>query len=324
MTKAAFTEKAEFEPLAVGLAETFIQRRDLYARQLEDGNYICIHRPLDISHVAAHLRGESTLGAYVLDPSSQARYIVLDADEELQFNQLVNLSSDLVKQDVPSYLETSRRGGHLWLFFAKPIPGKDARHFGQNLLEAHHIPALEIFPKQAKLSGGPGSLIRLPFGVHRKTGLRYGFITPERAPLAASLAAQVQILSAPKTVPEDFIKRNLTRSPTTRPAPVSGGIEHSTKPLSERIKESISVRDFVSRYVELSPTGRGKCPFHDDQQASFAVNADGNYWHCFAGCGGGSIIDFWMKLQGCDFTSAIHQLADILSQPVQKAKEPDQ
>lgn len=72
------------------------------------------------------------------------------------------------------------------------------------------------------------------------------------------------------------------------------------------------MRQFVTRYVPLSEKGRGLCPFHDDQASSFAVNDEGNYWSCFAGCGGGSIIDFWMRRQNCDFQTAIRELATML------------
>ncbi|MCA9911663.1 MAG: hypothetical protein KC519_23570 [Anaerolineae bacterium] len=86
---------------------------------------------------------------------------------------------------------------------------------------------------------------------------------------------------------------------------------------SERIKNRISVHDFVSQYVELDRNGKGLCPFHDDHVYSFGVNVQGNYWHCFAGCGGGSVIDFWMrwrKLNGQDdsFTATITDLAKML------------
>jgi len=163
--------------MATGLAATFFQPRDLYAKQLKDGSYICIRKPLENSHMMAHLAGKITLGTYVLDPSSQARFIVFDADDGPQFNRAVLLSSDLAKEGVPSYLEESRRGGHLWLFFSKPISGKDARLFARQLAEKRHLDGVEIFPKQDKLATGPGSLVRLPFGVHRKTGQRHAFIT---------------------------------------------------------------------------------------------------------------------------------------------------
>ncbi len=43
----------------------------------------------------------------------------------------------------------------------------------------------------------------------------------------------------------------------------------------------------MSKYLELPPTGKGLCPFHDAHRASLSVNIEENYWHCFAGCTGG-------------------------------------
>ena len=88
-------------------------------------------------------------------------------------------------------------------------------------------------------------------------------------------------------------------------------------PLSERLKATISVLDFVSRYVQLDERNMGFCPFHDDQHQSFGVHAESNYWHCFAGCGGGSILDFWMKWrerhnQDSSFTATITELRKML------------
>jgi len=85
--------------------------------------------------------------------------------------------------------------------------------------------------------------------------------------------------------------------------------------VSERIKASVTVLEFVSQYVDLKPTASGAiglCPFHDDHHPSFGVNDEGNYWHCFAGCGGGSVIDFWMMWRECDFTAAIRELAEMV------------
>jgi hypothetical protein len=92
-------------------------------------------------------------------------------------------------------------------------------------------------------------------------------------------------------------------------------LDASSDTLSERIKASATVIEFVSRYVELKPTSSGAvglCPFHDDHNPSFGVNNESNYWHCFAGCGGGSVIDWWMKWKGVDFTTAVTELAEML------------
>ena len=263
----------------------------------------------------AHLKGDLTLGAYALNVDDRARFLAFDADDETQWAKLIQHGSSLESQGATAYLEASRRGGHLWLFFSRPVMGRAVREFGLGLVEAFHLAGIELFPKQAHLKTGPGSLIRMPFGVHRRTGERYGFFKPDGQPLAASFEEQMRILSHPQNVPPPVFQayRSL-RNTTTESAEKAenGPAEAPTGTLSERIKGSVSVLDFVSQYVELSPNGRGLCPFHDDQQASFSVNPEGNYWHCFAGCGGGSIIDFWMKKQGCDFKQAVKELAGML------------
>lgn len=160
-------------------------------------------------------------------------------------------------------------------------------------------------------------MIRLPFGVHRKSGLRYGFLAVDGKPLANSLAEQIRLLAAPRCVPEAALgafmaigEAALPKQPL-RPAVAPG------ETLSAQIKSSVPVLDFVGQYVTLSSNGRGCCPFHDDQHASFSVNAEKNYWHCFAGCGGGSIIDFWMKWRrkqniDASFHATIKELTKML------------
>ena len=307
-----FAQTPEIHVLAHMLSTRFIQRRDLYARQLDDGRYFCVRKPLEETHLIAHLNGKLTLGTYVLDQDSQARFAVIDADDDLQLARLANISMSLARRGTPSYLEASRRGGHLWLFFAQSIPGEVARAFGQSILKSHDLIGIELFPKQDKLGDGPGSLIRLPFGIHRKNGQRYGFVTPRGEPIATTFAEQLHILSNPRTVGETALDDFMRQRKASMQNPALGKNEMVRDTLSEQIKRSMTVLDFVGQYVELSPAGRGRCPFHDDQHFSFSVNADKNYWHCFAGCGGGSIIDFWMKWQGVDFRQAVKELAERL------------
>jgi hypothetical protein len=58
---------AELSRPALVLAQRFVQRWDLHARQLDDGSYVCVHEQLNVGLLFAHLRGEITLGAYLLD-----------------------------------------------------------------------------------------------------------------------------------------------------------------------------------------------------------------------------------------------------------------
>lgn len=315
MKKEAGIPNHELEVISHELADVFIQRRDLYPRQLDDGRYICIRKPFTQALMQAHLKGSLTLGTYALDMSSKARFIVFDGDDETQFNSLMFMAGRLAVQGITAYLEQSRRGGHLWLFFARPVAGRLARKFGQGLAATFGLQEIELFPKQSHLKDGPGSLIRLPFGIHRRTGKRYGFVDPEQNPLAESWNEQLRILSKPQTITRgifDAYSSLQAIQPNMQKNPVFEAVEASNGVLSERIKASINVREFVGRYVQLSSNGRGLCPFHDDQQASFSVNDEHNYWHCFSGCGGGSIIDFWMKKQKCDFKTAVRELAGML------------
>ena len=47
--------------------------------------------------------------------------------------------------------------------------------------------------------------------------------------------------------------------------------------------------------VPLSAQFTIKCPFHEDQVDSCAINTDKGVWICFAGCGQGTLYSFLMK-----------------------------
>lgn len=286
------------------LSKRFIQRWDIHARQLDDGKYICVRKAFSFELMYLHLRGKITLGVYLLDKESRARFTVLDADIDSDLRKLQIAAQDLERLKIPSYLESSRRGGHLWLFFGKPIPGEKARNFGLGIAKAYELGEIEVFPKQGLLSSGPGSLIRMPFGIHRKSSARYSFITPA-GQLMGTYRSQLEILCRPLTVANETVDMFQYRKPESR---------HFLSGSHERFRQ-VPLIDFLSRYVKLSPISSGAiglCPFHDDQQPSFGVNAIGNYWNCFAGCGGGDIVSFWMKFKNLDYLNALKELEELL------------
>lgn len=54
---------------------------------------------------------------------------------------------------------------------------------------------------------------------------------------------------------------------------------------------------------------RGVCPFHKDTiKPNFFIYTQTNTWFCFAGCGGGDVISFVMKLNDCSFKEAVEKL----------------
>lgn len=318
----------ELSPLAEILARKFINRWDVYPEQLDNGRYISRHESLHVGLLFAHLRGEMTLGTYLLDANSKGRFLVYDADDHHGWQWLQALTHTLLEQGTMGYLEPSRRCGHLWLFFDKPIAGADVRRFGTGVLSYFQVSGIELYPKQELLTTGPGSLIRLPFGIHRRTGRRYGFYHPNSTPIAPTIPEQIHVLSAPQVISDEVLEFFMRYVPPVDvPTPLNANdaprvvrqqVKDNRLPVSERIKAAITVREFVLRYIELSPAGAGLCPFHDDHHPSFSVNDKENFWHCFAGCGGGSVIDFYILYQQrvmqreCDFKTAIKELADLL------------
>jgi hypothetical protein len=309
------------EPLLTAFATTFLARTDCYPFQNPDGSYVTVKRPLHPSVLKGHLQGHITLGAYLLDAHSIGTKLVFDADRDDQWQRLLEIADTLESKRIPVYRELSRRGGHVWVF-TPALPAQDIRRFGHYLLKRHKLTDLELYPKQDQLVTGPGSLVRLPFGIHRLAGVRYHFIQADGTPLAPTIREQMARLATLDRVASFMIEDILKRTPET---PIS----QPTKPFvgkpnriigntpSERIKNRMSVLEFVGQYVELDASGRGRCPFHDDQVKSFQVNAQGNYWNCYAGCGGGSIIDFWSQWRQAQgeshsFTDTITDLAKRL------------
>lgn len=310
----------ELDDLANILEQQFIRRRDLFGLQRDDGGYVCVHKRLRHDHILGHLCGEITLGTYLLDEDSRGRYLVFDADDLPDWRRLQAVAYALKDMRATAYLERSRRGGHLWLFFSEPLAGTAIRRFGQGVMMFFGLGGLELFPKQGQLSGGPGSLIRVPFGIHRKTGRRYGFYTLDGLPLAPTLREQLYMLEDLKCVPQSVLERLSTnaRAPerddgilSKRKGPMAGK-NRDELPLYEQVKGAISVRDFVGHYISLSQSGKGLCPFHNDTVESFSVNDTENFWYCFACEIGGSVIDFWLHYRDCDFHTAVMELAEML------------
>lgn len=319
------------QELIQAYADTFISRWDLYPIQRpDDGSYVSVKKPLTLdlvySHLTRHWQNTKpiTLGAYALSPESTAKWVCLDADDGREWEEVWRLAQDLKGQGIPSYPEGSRRGGHLWLFFQSPIAAKEARAFGKFLLNTYDLPDLEIYPKQDRLGDGPGSLVRLPLGIHQKTGRVHYFFDLAGQPLAPRISQQIERLANPERVPQSFVEDVLWQDYLNKRHHEAEDLElipdfpemRAGETLSDAIKNTISVYDLVSQYVDLDRQGRGLCPFHDDQVKSFGVNVEKNYWSCFAGCGGGSVIDFmmrWRDTHGEDgsFTATIMAMREM-------------
>lgn len=228
-------EKEESSPLpsdadCVRFHTLFSGREGVYARQWAKrggkSGYSPVHEPLTPAVVRNHLLGTYTLGVYPVRLDGTATFFALDLDidksalqrargdhafaetlrESLQQEgpRLVQVLRDLGCEPV---LENSGyKGRHLWVFLEESETAGTLHLLGRLLLawQAPLLPPhlhLEFFPKQARLKGkGLGNLIKLPLGVHRRTGRRSLLLDATGNQIADPFAALRQASRTPKSV----------------------------------------------------------------------------------------------------------------------------
>ena len=138
--------------------------------------------PVTDEVIAGHLRGRHTIGVYPMLPDGTCRFLAADFDKET-WQQDVSAFLDACRsRQVPAAIERSRsgNGGHVWIFFAEPVPASLARRLGAHLLTSamERNPDMgfrsydRFFPSQDTLpEGGFGNLIALPLqGRPRENG----------------------------------------------------------------------------------------------------------------------------------------------------------
>src|SRR5215471_8446526 len=107
------------------------------------------NRRLSLEIIQRHLNGKSTIGLYALNPKSQcSKWVAIDADYESSLDDLLKLQWELRQDGVEAALEKSRRGGHLWIFAAKPLLARDCRLYIHNLARRLKVPVKGTRPVQ--------------------------------------------------------------------------------------------------------------------------------------------------------------------------------
>lgn len=61
----------------------------------------------------------------------------------------------------------------------------------------------------------------------------------------------------------------------------------------------------ITNFIQVDHSGFAKCPFHNETSASFKFYKDQNSWWCYSCNRGGSVVDFIMQQNHCDFLLAI-------------------
>jgi hypothetical protein len=271
----------------------FLTRRQPYARQQEDGSYRWVFQRLDRLALLAHMQGKETLALASRDELGQCRWVCVDTDAPDGLDQLRLVQQALERYALPSLVERSRRGGHLWLFFTLPQPTALATDVVQGLLDplyaSGQLPqVLEVYPDYTDL----GHAVRMPLGIHRRTGQRYPFVDRDGTPIDLEdlPAAMGCAIAQPAIRPEQLRAVAALLGVSRRAEGTTSGVQGSlTPPLDSSPSSTTSaVIQWVDANVnpldlleELAPVtdmrlaGQGYlgwCPFHDDQ----APDVDGS------------------------------------------------
>lgn len=234
-------------------------RRDLYARQWysegrQRGGYRPVREPLTEEVARAHLRGQLTVGQYLLDRHGKVHFAVIDLDvsadalaaleatdggpQGLQKGRLDPLAHPPLQKYLRALLLAGRRlgvplwpaasggrGAHLWLFFDHPRPASSVRSLlGQITTLAGAPPPsleLELFPKQ-DLPGprGLSSLVKLPLGRHQRTLNPCPLLDDQLAPISDPVKALERLESVPGPVFDALVGRRVVPLPAPEGVPV--------------------------------------------------------------------------------------------------------
>jgi len=129
--------------------------------------------PFTDAVVRLHLTGKKAVGIYPLLMDETCWLLAADFDKKTWQDDALAFIATCRRLKIPAYLERSRSGdgGHVWMFFERPVPAMRARMMGcailtQTMERRHHL-GLDsydrFFPSQDTVpKGGFGNLIALP------------------------------------------------------------------------------------------------------------------------------------------------------------------
>jgi len=255
----------------------FSGREDTHARQWHhDGNtgYSPVQEPFTPAVARRHFTGACTVGIYPIRLDGTCNFCALDLDitkaainraailpekaaslrEGLRETGLSILGGLRALGLDPLFEHSGYKGRHYWIFLAEPQPADFVHALGRHLLAwlGRSLPSdfhLEFFPKQGHASGkGLGNLIKLPLGIHKRTGKRAMILDDSGNPVADPFASlrRIGLHDRPKLLGAlDMLAKAV---PAARPAPlpVPDAEEKTQAPLPLRVELRWTDADFDS------------------------------------------------------------------------------
>ena len=140
-----------------------------------------------------HLAGKHTIGVYPLLTDDSCYFLAADFDEADWREDAQAFMQSCRELGIPAALEISRsgNGAHIWIFFAEPVPAREARQLGAALI-SHTCDRTRqlslasydrLFPNQDTMpKGGFGNLIALPLQKQPRESGRSVFVDEQLQP----------------------------------------------------------------------------------------------------------------------------------------------
>jgi hypothetical protein len=274
-----------------------------------------------LARIVDHLQGCYTLGMYLVDRDGMCSCAVFDADSEDGLDRLVLLAEELAALRISSVVEASRRGGHLWVFLDGPVLARVVRLW---LLPYAQRYGVELYPKQDRVRpSGVGNLVRLPLGVHRRSGEWYPFLMVGAGgvlyPVGETVAECCRWVgqSAERAqVPEEY--QQVEQFQDDQCVVMGGaGRGESVRPGRGVIEQWCASQDIVEvigRYTDLDRRGVGRCPlpghhYRGDVHPSFQVfGGTDPHWYCYTWGRAGDLFDFLRFYHGLTVREAWERL----------------
>ncbi len=256
--------------------ERFAVRDGVFAEEQIDErghrSFVTVQRAMRPADVRAHLLGRRTLGAHLFRRDGLVRYLVLDID--VSRKALVAAGGDVerliggahvdavrltaVCRDlaIPALLvDSGYKGRHVWIFFDRPVDAGRARALAELLFRrvgaAPDGIRREVFPDRDRPPrDSEGCLIKLPLGVHGKTGRRALPLDADGQPLDDPLAHVIDVATL-----ADARLRTLVAE-GTGPGTKAGGDAHRKDlddlPALNRVLAGCGVLAFVAAKAEAT------------------------------------------------------------------------
>ncbi len=219
----------------VRFVSLFSGREGVYARQWIKGDgstgYSPVKEPFTVKVARNHILGNYTVGIYQLRYDNTVNFVTFDIDvpkvflprflsSEKEHERIshvhLEVANAIVERSksfgIDAYLEESGfKGKHVWIFFEFPITAFKALRLCRGILSSlGELPQevdIEIFPKQTFVRrDGLGALVKLPLGVHLRSGKRSLFIGADGNPVSDQLSYLLSIKRVEKDLIEDALK----------------------------------------------------------------------------------------------------------------------